>query len=86
MERWTTNLGWLLVSAVHVYAPEVIILSGGATNAARHFLDPLKAHVNRYVFRYPPGEPVPILLSKLRNHAGVLGAAAVAWEKDEGAL
>jgi len=81
LERWTTNLGWLLVSTVHVYAPEVIILSGGATNAARHFLEPLKAHVNRHVFRYPPGEPVPILLSKLRNHAGVLGAAAVAWEK-----
>ncbi len=85
LRHWTMNLGWLLVSAVHVYAPEVIILSGGATNAARHFLEPLQAHVNRHVFRYPPGEPVPLLLSKLRNHAGVLGAAAVAWEKvDQG--
>lgn len=83
LDRWTTNLGWLLVSAVHVYAPEIIILSGGATNAARHFLDALRAHVNRHIFRYPPGEPVPILLSKLRNHAGVLGAAAVAWERVE---
>ena len=85
LRHWTMNLGWLLVSAVHVYAPEVIILSGGATNAARHFLEPLQAHVNRHVFRYPAGEPVPLLLSKLRNHAGVLGAAAVAWEKvDQG--
>ena len=86
LNRWTINLGWLLVSAVHVYAPEVIILSGGATNAAYHFLEPLKAHVNRHVFRYPPGEPVPILLSKLRNHAGVLGAAAVAWKMVEGGV
>ena len=32
LRHWTTNLGWLLVSAVHVYSPDVIILSGGATH------------------------------------------------------
>lgn len=81
LERWTTNLGWFLVSVVHMYAPEIIILSGGATNATRHFLEPVQAHVNRHIFRYPSGEPVPILVSKLSNHAGVLGAAALAWEE-----
>jgi glucokinase len=80
LKYWTNNVGWLLVSAVHVYAPEVIILSGGATNAAAHFLPALQAHVNEHTFRYPPGEPVPILLSALRDHAGVLGAAALAWQ------
>ena len=83
LERWTTNLGWFLVSVVHMYAPEIIILSGGATNAARHFLEPVQAHVNRHIFRHPSGEPVPILISKLRNHAGVLGAAALAWEETD---
>ncbi len=78
--HWTTNLGWFLVSVVHMYAPEIIILSGGATNAAHHFLEPVKAHVNQHIFRYPPGEPVSIVLSKLSNHAGVLGAAALSWE------
>lgn len=80
LDRWTTNLGWFLVSVVHMYAPEIIILSGGATNAAQHFLEPVQAHVNQHIFRYPPDEPVPIVLSKLSNHAGVLGAAALAWE------
>jgi len=84
LQQWTINLSWFLVSVVHMYAPEVIILSGGATNAARHFLEPVQAHVNRHVFRYPPGEPVPILLSKLSDHAGVLGAAALAWEHTAG--
>jgi glucokinase len=78
--RWTENLGWLIVSAVHVYAPEIVILSGGATNAAKLFLKPLREHVNRHVFRYPKGKPVQIEISKVRDHAGVLGAAAVAWE------
>ncbi len=77
---WIENLGWLLVSTVHVYAPEKIILSGGATNAAKHFLEPLKAHVNSHIFRYPTDEPVPIVISRLKNHAGVLGTGALAWE------
>ena len=81
LEHWTRNLGWLLVSAVHVYAPTRIILSGGATNAAEYFLEPLQKQVDSHLFRYPVGQGVPIVLSKLRNHAGVLGTAALAWEK-----
>ena len=80
LQVWTENLGWLLVSTVHVYAPEKIILSGGATNAARYFLDPLTEHVNSHIFRYPTDEPVPIVVSRLKNHAGVLGTGALAWE------
>lgn len=79
-QHWIENLGWLLVSTVHVYAPEIIVLSGGATNAAQYFLEPLKAHVNRHVFRYPADEDIPIVVSRLRNHTGVLGTAALAWE------
>ena len=81
LEHWRSNLGWLLVSAVHVYAPQVIILSGGATNAAEHFLEPLQKQLDEHIFRYPVGEGVPIVLSKLRDHSGVLGTAALAWEK-----
>lgn len=81
LEHWRRNLGWLLVSAVHVYSPEVIILSGGATNAAEHFLQPLQKQVDEHLFRYPVGEGVPVVLSKLRDHSGVLGTAALAWEK-----
>jgi glucokinase len=76
---WTANLGWFLVSAVHAYAPEIVILAGGATHGARHFIKALRAHVNRHVFRWPVGDPVPIAISKMKDHAGVLGAAAQAW-------
>lgn len=77
--RWKTNLGWLLVTAVHAYAPECIILSGGATHAADLFLEDVALHMNQHLFRYPPGEPVPVVVSELQDHAGVLGAAALAW-------
>lgn len=77
---WTAHLGWFLVSAIHVYAPEIVILGGGAARGARAFIGPLRAHVRRHVYRWPPGAPVPIRISRLPDHAGVLGAAALAWE------
>jgi glucokinase len=80
LERWTVNLGWFLVNVVHMYAPEIIILGGGAANAARHFLEAVQAHVDRHTFRYPAGSRVPIVVSELRDHVGVLGAGALAWE------
>jgi len=76
---WTTNLGWFLVSAVHAYAPEIVILTGGGAHGARHFLRPLRTQVNRHLFRWPVGEALPIVVSKMIDHAGVLGAAAQAW-------
>ena len=76
---WTQNLGWFLVSAVHAYSPEIVILAGGGANGAKYFLKSLRAHVNKHLFRWPVGEPLPIVVSKLKDHAGVLGAAAQAW-------
>jgi glucokinase len=76
---WTANLGWFLVSAVHAYAPEIVILTGGAVHGAKYFLKPLRAQVNKHLFRWPVGEPLPIVVSKMTDHAGVLGAAAQAW-------
>jgi glucokinase len=75
LRRWTKNVAWLLVNAVHAYSPQVIILSGGAMLAAEYFLTDLQKHVNQHIFRYPPGEGVPIVISEIAEHAGVLGAA-----------
>ncbi len=84
LDRWTVNLAWFLVSVVHMYAPEIIILGGGAAGAAGHFLDAVQAHVDTHTFRYPRGSSVPIVCSELGAHAGVLGAAALAWDPAEG--
>jgi glucokinase len=75
LRRWTRYLGWLLVNAVHAYSPQIIILSGGAALASKYFLCDLQQHVNQHIFRYPPGEGVPIVISEIAEHAGVLGAA-----------
>jgi glucokinase len=83
LRRWTTRLGWLLVNVVHAYSPEVIILGGGAMAAHPYFLDNVREHVARHVFRYPAGEAVPILVSELGDHIGVIGAAMMVRERLE---
>lgn len=77
---WTEHLGAFLVSAIHAYAPEIVILAGGATHGARHFLPSLRRQVKAQLFRWPRGSAPPIVVSKMQDHAGVLGAAALAWE------
>jgi len=75
LARWTRNLGWLLVNAVHAYSCQIIVLSGGATLGARHFLEPLQAHVDQHAFRYPPERKIKVTVSEIQEHSGVLGAA-----------
>ena len=76
-----TNAASFLVSAIHVYAPEIVILGGGASHGAKYFLKDLRSQVGRRLFRWPVGRAVPIVVSKIMDHAGVLGAAAIAWER-----
>jgi glucokinase len=83
LRRWTTRVGWLLVNVVHAYSPEIIILAGGATAAHQYFLDQVQDHVARNIFRYPPGERVPICISKLGDNMGVIGAAMMVKERSE---
>ena len=81
LDIWIQNLSILLINAVHAYAPQIIILSGGAVLGADLFLDKVIAKVNKQVFRYPQDSPVEIVVSNIREYTGVMGAAALIMEK-----
>jgi glucokinase len=80
LHRWTQYLGWLLVTAAHAYAPELIIISGGVINASQHFLPQLQEHLDAHLYRWPRGERLPIVISRMGEFAGAMGAAGLAWE------
>lgn len=81
LEVWTENVSVMLINAVHSYAPATIILCGGATHGADLYLEKLREIVNRQTFRYPKDRQIDIVVSRLREYAGVLGAAAMMMEK-----
>lgn len=78
---WINNLSVLLINAVHCYAPDIIVLSGGATLASDLFLEKATDIVNKQVFRYPTDDPVEIVISDIQEYSGVMGAAAMAMKK-----
>jgi len=72
--KWVARLSYLIVNAIHAYGPECVILSGGATLAHELFLETVQQQVDNNIFIYPPKESIPIRISNVQEHSGVLGA------------
>lgn len=58
-----------ITSLVRVFQPETVVLGGAVTNERDNLLLPLKEKITL---------PVEVLISSLKNDAGVIGAAAMA--------
>jgi glucokinase len=85
MAEFTRDLGATIVTAIHVYDPEVVVLAGGPMAQAEHFLPQVQAYVDRYAFRYPKDRVIPVLRAERSDHAGVLGAVALVMQAIEDA-
>jgi glucokinase len=82
LARFCRDLGATIVTAIHAYDPEVVVLAGGPMAQADHFLPTVQGYVDRYAFRYPSDRIVPILRAERSDHAGVLGAVALVMQTD----
>jgi glucokinase len=77
-------LGLALGSLVNVLNPDAVTLSGGLLAMGEMLLDPLRESM--YSIAYGPASGTVIRLSELGKDTGLLGAAAVAFERlDEAA-
>jgi len=76
LDGWIANLAVLVINSVHAYAPQRVILSGGATLASHMFLDKLTTMVNRHVFHVLRGKAIAIVVEEDQEYTGVKGAAA----------
>ncbi|MBI3335098.1 MAG: ROK family protein [Candidatus Portnoybacteria bacterium] len=70
------NLAKGIANIINVINPEIIILGGGVANAHDLFLDTVKKEVVKYIIS-PFAKKTRIVLSKLRDHAGAMGAASL---------
>lgn len=83
--RISKYLGIGIANLIHIFDPEMVVLGGGMSRSGNLFLDKVKEAVcengNSFLIR-----DARIRLSSLGREAGVIGAAAIAWEGIEDSL
>lgn len=70
-----------LVSLINLVSPDLIILSGGITQAAKALLEPLHQFMDLYEWRIK-GFETPIVVAQSNTFSGAIGAALFALEKN----
>ncbi len=66
-----------ITNFANIFRPEAVILGGGVCAQGDALVKPLQALVDKELFAGKLGPQVPILIAKLGNSAGLLGAAAL---------
>ena len=75
-----TDLGQGLAMAVNAFAPDVIVIGGGVSNAGRVLFQPLRRETRRFLM--PVHRPhLKIAPAKLKNRSVLLGAVALAKQR-----
>ncbi len=77
VDRYIENLGVGITNIANVFRPEAVILGGGVCAQGEALTVPLKKFVNREIYAGNRGPEVEIVIAKLENSAGILGAAAL---------
>ncbi|MEV5172627.1 ROK family protein [Streptomyces flaveolus] len=83
-DETTALLGQGVTSIVNLYEPEVVVLGGGVTRAGEQLLAPVRHTVARMAMG-PAARAVRVVRAANGDRTGVLGAAAIAFERLTGA-
>jgi glucokinase len=79
MRNMGKMLGIGIASLINIFNPERIVISGGVKEAWTLFINPLQEEVLVRAFEVP-ARRTEIVPSLLGDDAGIVGAAAVAWQ------
>ncbi len=75
-----TCLGVALASYVNALNPEIIVIGGGIANAGELILGPARNEMMKRAYTVP-ARAVKVVPAKLKNDAGIIGAASIAVNK-----
>lgn len=66
-----------LVSLIHAYDPDLVVLGGGLAGSAQQFVPTVQQYVAAHTWTYPRGR-VHVITAELGDTAALVGAAALA--------
>ena len=76
MQYIAKSLGSLIALLINTIDPQCVILGGGVVINNNYFNKILIKHIREYIFA-ENCKKIPIISSKLKNDAALLGAAAI---------
>lgn len=62
----------MVINLIHAYDPEILIMGGGIMKASDYILPRMKTHISNHIISTGI-KPAEIFLSKLGNHAALIG-------------
>ena len=77
LEKYLDDLACGLTNIANIFRPQVILLGGGVCAQGDRLVKPLQKRLNDSIFAGDKGPEVKIIIAKLGNSAGLLGAAAL---------
>lgn len=81
-QAYGRDLGAGLASLIYVLTPEAIVIGGGVSASSDFFFPSLQAEIERRVL--PSSRSgLQLLRAELGNQAGMVGAAKLAWQKQQ---
>jgi glucokinase len=72
-------IGLGIVSLLHVFNPQVVVIGGGVTNVGDLLFDPIKETVQKHALDRAYWENLQIVHSAISEDVSLLGAAALAF-------
>ncbi|WP_241536051.1 ROK family protein [Indiicoccus explosivorum] len=81
--RAFSAIGVAAVSLVNTFDPEKIIVGGGVSQVGEPLLEAIRSHVSRYALD-AAGRRTAVVPAELQHDEGVIGAAALCFEKEWG--
>lgn len=75
VNNYIENVSVGLVNVINILRPEIIVLGGGISYEGEYILNPIKDYVYQHVYAKECTEKTDIRIAKLRNDAGIIGAA-----------
>ncbi|MBE3561503.1 MAG: ROK family protein, partial [Ktedonobacteraceae bacterium] len=79
VQRFARYLGAGIVTMIHAYDPDVVVLGGGIMHSYKQFLPPVQAYVNEHAWTIPRGR-VRIVPAALGDAAALIGIAVLACQ------
>ncbi len=75
VDNYEEDLSIGIANVINIFRPEVIILGGGVSAQEEYLTDALQRKVDAMCYAGTIGEVARIVTSKLKNDAGIIGAA-----------